>query len=55
MLTQKRIWVASISHSTGAHEGSKESYVKIQNLCYTYNLFSAISLRNFLEMIMLIS
>ena len=35
MLTQKRIGVASISNSMGAHEGSKESDVKIQNLCYT--------------------
>ena len=35
MLTQKRIGVARISHIMGAHEGSKESYVKIQNLCYT--------------------
>ena len=35
MLTQKRIGVASMSHSMGAHEGSKEFNIKIQNLCYT--------------------
>ena len=34
MLAQNGIGVASISLSMGANEGSKVSYVKIQNHCY---------------------
>ena len=54
MLTQKRIGVASItSLSMGDHDGSKVSCVNIQNI-FIHNLFSAIILRNFPEMIIVI-
>ena len=54
MLTQNRIGVASISHSIGPMRGSKESYVK-SRIFAIHNLFSAIILRNLLEMKILIS